>query len=222
MKHTLLLATLAAVAAILPSHSGDDDPDREAIARRRVSARLLPYMGRPVFIRVIKEERRLELWLKTPEQRWELLQSYPIAGMSGELGPKEQEGDGQAPEGFYRVYLSALNPKSNYYLSFNIGYPNAYDRSLGRTGSHIMVHGSNVSIGCFAMTDAGIEQIYTLVAEALRGGQSYVPVQVYPFRMTPQRMQQEQASPHSAFWQHLLPGWQHTEAHHEPWPDADN
>ena len=222
MKYTLLLASLATIAPLLTAHSGDGGQDREALARHRVSAKLLPYLGRPVFIRVIKEERQLELWLQNPDRHWELLQTYPIAGMSGELGPKEQEGDGQAPEGFYRVYLSALNPKSNYYLSFNIGYPNAYDRSLGRTGSHILVHGSNVSIGCFAMTDAGIEQIYTLVAEALRSGQSYVPVQVFPFRMTPQRMQQEQASPHSGFWQHLLPGWQHTEAHHEPWPDTDN
>lgn len=212
---------MVVLSATLPLPSGDTGHDRAAHARHRVCDRLMPYFGRPVFIRVIKEERLLELWLGH-NGSWELLKTYPIAGMSGELGPKEQEGDRQAPEGFYRVYPSALNPKSNYYLSFNIGYPNAYDRSLGRTGSHIMVHGSNVSIGCFAMTDPGIEEIYTLVAEALQAGQSYVPVQVYPFRMTEQRIQTELDSPHHEFWQHLLPGWQHTEARHEPWPDADS
>lgn len=217
----ILLALATIGGALAFSSSGDAAQDREVLARRHVGPKLLPFWGRSVFIRIIKEERVLELWLRG-EEGWELFHTYPIAGMSGELGPKEREGDCQAPEGFYRVVLSALNPKSLYYLSFNIGYPNRYDRELGRTGSHIMVHGSNVSIGCFAMTDGGIEEIYTLVAEALRGGQSYVPVQVYPFRMTEQRMQAEHGSPHYAFWQHLQPGWLHTESTQEPWPDADN
>lgn len=225
MKRRRLMVIMAVAAALggaaILSNTHSPTQDREKLARRHTGEKLLPYWGRSVFIRIIKEERVLELWLEH-EGSWELFHSYPIAGMSGELGPKEQEGDGQAPEGFYRALPTALNPKSLYYLSFNIGYPNQYDREHGRTGSHIMVHGSNVSIGCFAMTDAGIEEIYTLVAEALRAGQSYVPVQVYPFRMTEQRMQKEAASPHYAFWQHLLPGWLHTETHHCPWPDQDN
>lgn len=191
------------------------------IEAKRATAAQMEHWGKPVFIRIIKEDYELELWLREGES-WRLFKVYPIAGMSGELGPKTREGDCQAPEGFYRVVKSALNPHSSYYLSFNIGYPNRYDRSLGRTGSHIMVHGSNVSIGCFAMTNAGISEIYTLVAEALRAGQPYVPVQVYPFRMTPERMDAEADADHADFWQHLLPGWEHTESHHEPYPDSDN
>ena len=122
--------------------------------------------------------------------------SYSIAGMSGTLGPKTTEGDKQAPEGFYRVFPHALNPQSRFHLSFNIGYPNAYDKSLSRTGSYIMVHGGKASVGCFAMTDAGIEEIYTLVNEAFKAGAESVPVQVYPFRMTPERMAQEADNEH--------------------------
>ena len=216
-----IVAAVAALGALCWGSETAGLAEREKTARRHTAHKLLGYWGRPVFIRIIKEEAALELWLQH-EGKWQVFETYPIAGMSGELGPKTREGDCQAPEGFYRVLPAALNPKSNYYLSFNIGYPNSYDRELGRTGSHIMVHGSNVSIGCFAMTDPGIEEIYTLVAAALRGGQAYVPVQVYPFRMSPQRMQTELSHPHYDFWMHLLQGWQHTETHREPWPDSDN
>ena len=94
----------------------------------------------------------------------------------------------QAPEGFYSVTKSQLNPASSYHLAFNIGYPNEYDRAHQRTGSLIMVHGSNVSIGCFAMTDPVIEEIYLVVEAALNHGQERVPVHVFPFRMTEERM----------------------------------
>lgn len=223
MKSSLAFSCscLLAAAALVFSHDSASAADRELQARKNTASVLMPHWGKPVFIRIIKEDAELELWLRQGEE-WQVFRTYEIAAMSGELGPKQQEGDCQAPEGFYRVVRSALNPKSSYYLSFNIGYPNKYDRSLGRTGSHIMVHGSNVSIGCFAMTDPGIEQIYTLVAAALRAGQPYVPVQVYPFRMTPERMRLEQDHEFYDFWLHLLPGWQHTEQHAEPFPDRDN
>lgn len=221
MKRALFLSMCGLVMCCMAPAVPGGGVDREAQARRHTADRLIEHWGKHVFIRIIKEDEELELWLKE-ENGWRKWKTYPIAGMSGDIGPKEMEGDCQAPEGFYRVRLSALNPRSNYYLSFNIGYPNAYDRRLGRTGSLIMVHGSNVSIGCFAMTDPGIEEIYTLVASALRAGQPYVPVQVYPFCMTPDRMEQEAHSPHAEFWRHLQPGWQHTEDHAEPYPDLDN
>lgn len=193
-------------------------PDRVAQARRNTEAAMGDtHFGCPVFIRIIKEDYELELWVKQ-FGAWSILKTYPIAGMSGELGPKTAEGDGQAPEGFYAATPGGLNPRSNYHLSFNIGYPNDYDRKLGRTGSLIMIHGSDVSIGCFAMTDAGIEEIYTFVNEAFKHGQPEVPIQVYPFRMTPERMQAEQNSPHRAFWELLSPGWEHTERYREPAP----
>lgn len=201
--------------------SSETEPPRVTQARKNTENELKEHFGKPVFLRIIKEEYILELWLQEKNGSWHCFREYDIAGMSGELGPKTMEGDEQAPEGFYRVQSSGMNPYSNYHLSFNIGYPNKYDRELGRTGSLIMVHGSDVSIGCFAMTDEKIEEIYTLVNEAFRAGVREIPVQVYPFRMTPQRMQQEKDNKHIEFWQHILPGWQYTEKHHAPYPDSD-
>ena len=216
MKRTLLLAA-ACLAMSLPSCT-PDEPDRVAIAYRHVKPAWGAHFGKPVFIRIIKEKRELELHVKEEEENsWRLLKTYPIAAMSGTLGPKQAEGDLQAPEGFYEVYPSSLNPRSNHWLAFNVGYPNAYDRSLGRTGSYIMVHGGASSVGCFAITDPAIEEVYTMVHQALEAGQKYVPVQIYPFEMTPQRMQREQDSPHHEFWQYLQPGWQFTHEHHAPY-----
>jgi murein L,D-transpeptidase YafK len=160
-------------------------------------------LGQPAFIRIFKESRELELWLQNSEG-WQLFRNYPIAAFSGTLGPKTREGDMQAPEGFYSVTKQQLNPASSYHLSFNIGYPNAYDLAHQRTGSLIMVHGDVVSIGCFAMTDALIEEIYLIVESALNNAPS-VPIHIFPFRMTEERLQKESTSPHLDFWQNLRP-----------------
>lgn len=206
---------LALMLVSLTGCQPSDDTDRAAAAMQHVRPHLGHAFGRPVFLRIVKETRTLELRVQE-KGRWRLLKTYPILAMSGELGPKTAEGDRQAPEGFYATTLPLLNPRSKFHLSFNIGYPNAYDRNKGRTGSFIMVHGSNRSIGCFAMGDPAIEEIYTLVHQALKAGQSAVPVQIYPFEMTPERMEQERNSPHYDFWQSLLPGWQHTHLHGSP------
>lgn len=215
MKFVLLLMLMS----LIPSTcSQKKNSDRTEEARSRVQPELGKHFGNPVFIRIIKEDYILELWIQEGGD-WRCLKRYPILAMSGTLGPKIKEGDCQAPEGFYATTLSLLNPRSKYHLSFNIGYPNEYDRSLGRTGSYIMIHGDECSIGCFAMGDEGIEEIYTLVHQALLAGQPEVPVQVYPFEMTPERMGKEKSSPHYNFWeQHLLPGWQHTRRHNAPAP----
>ncbi len=189
--------------------------ERVATARENVREELGAFFGAPVFIRIVKESWLLELWVQH-EGRWQILKTYPIAGMSGTLGPKQKEGDEQAPEGFYDVVPGRMNPNSRYHLAFNIGYPNAYDRALGRTGSFIMVHGSDVSIGCFAMTDEGIEEIYTMVNEAFLNGQKRVEVHIYPFEMTAARIEKETNNPHLTFWRTLQPRWQHTHEHHEP------
>ena len=123
--------------------------------------------------------------------------------MSGSLGPKLAEGDHQAPEGFYYVARSGMNPNSRYHLSFDIGYPNTFDRAHRRTGSLIMIHGNRVSIGCFAMTDVSIEEIYTLCAVALTKGQKFFRVHSFPFRMTDERLQKEKENHHYAFWSQL-------------------
>ena len=138
----------------------------------------------PILIRIYKEESTLEVWKQDRTGRFVLLNTYPICKYSGKLGPKIVEGDRQAPEGFYDVALAQMNPNSSEYLAFNIGFPNAFDRSLGRTGRFLMVHGGCRSVGCYAMTDAAMEEIYGLVYEAFRGGQEKVQVQALPFHMT--------------------------------------
>lgn len=184
--------------------------ERLASARSRLLPRLHEELaahqlklGQPAFIRIFKETRELELWLHARDG-WKLFRNYPIAAFSGTLGPKTREGDMQSPEGFYTVTQKQLNPASSYHLSFNIGYPNAYDLAHQRTGSLIMIHGSTVSIGCIAMTDPLIEEIYLVVEAALKDTDT-VPVHIFPFRMTDERMQKEQSSPHLDFWQSLRP-----------------
>lgn len=163
--------------------------------------------GAEVFIRIFKEEDELELWLKAPEgDTFELAETFPICAWSGSLGPKLREGDGQSPEGFYRVRLGSLNPNSAYHLSFNLGFPNAYDRAHGRTGSYLMVHGACVSIGCYAMTDGRIERIYGAVETALKGGQDAVEVHIFPFRMTDEALAEHGGSEWIDFWRNLKQG----------------
>ena len=164
--------------------------------------------GSPVFIRAFKEERELELFIESKTTgKFELFRTYPIAAASGKLGPKLAEGDRQVPEGFYFSRASDMNPNSSFHLSFNVNYPNAYDRAHARTGSFIMVHGSNVSVGCLAMTDEKIEEIYTLCQAALDNGQPFFRVHIFPFRMTPERMAEAAGSPHLPFWENLKTGY---------------
>jgi murein L,D-transpeptidase YafK len=136
--------------------------------------------------------------------------------MSGKLGPKLAEGDAQAPEGFYQVEAKSMNPNSAFHLSFDIGYPNDYDRAQNRTGNWIMVHGGNASVGCFAMTDPVIEQIYLVVEAALIHGQASVPVHVFPFRMTEERMRAAATAEWLPFWQDLREGYRRFEESHVP------
>ena len=159
--------------------------------------------GAPLFLRIYKQERELEVWARTGGGVYALLDTWPICTYSGELGPKLREGDGQAPEGVYQVGGGQLNPHSSYHLSFDLGYPNAFDRAHARTGSYLMVHGACVSIGCYAMTDAGIEEIYSLVAAALAHGQRRVQVHALPFRFDAGWESEHAASPWLGFWRDL-------------------
>lgn len=166
-------------------------------------------LGEPIFLRAFKEERILEVFVKRKAAgKFELFRSYKIVGTSGILGPKLAEGDGQIPEGFYYTGEKSMNPNSMYHLSFNIGYPNAFDRSHQRTGSHIMIHGSYISIGCLAMTDEKIEEIYTMADAALRNGQPFFRVHVFPFRMTEERMMRAVDDPNKPFWDNLREGYE--------------
>lgn len=172
--------------------------------------------GAPMFVRIFKEESELEVWKQRDDGRFYHVKTYPICNWSGELGPKTQQGDKQAPEGFYTVNAHQMNPSSQFYLAFNLGYPNAYDRAHGRTGDFLMVHGKCRSAGCYAMTDGLIEEIYALARESFKGGQTVIDVHAFPFRMTPENMDRHKKHKWHAFWSTLKQGYDHFEAHRLP------
>ncbi|MDD3815255.1 MAG: murein L,D-transpeptidase [Desulfocapsaceae bacterium] len=173
------------------------------------------HLGQPIFIRIFKEENELEIWVKK-DLTYELFKTYTICKYSGELGPKLKEGDGQSPEGFYTVSVTALNPWSDFHLSFNLGYPNEFDRLHKRTGGALMVHGKCASVGCFAMNDFRIEEIYTIVDASLSAGQEKLPVHIFPFRMTWDKMAQNVNSPWIPFWENLKQGYDFFLGHRAP------
>jgi murein L,D-transpeptidase YafK len=165
----------------------------------------------PMLVRLFKQEAELEVWKQDRSGKFALLKTYPICRWSGDLGPKVREGDRQAPEGFYSITPTQMNPQSSFYLSFNMGYPNAFDKALGRTGSQLMVHGDCSSRGCYAMTDEQISEIYALGREAFFGGQRAFQVQAYPFKMTPQNFARHRNNPNMPFWRMLKQGNDHFE-----------
>jgi murein L,D-transpeptidase YafK len=160
----------------------------------------------PILVRAYKKESEMEVWKRGADGKYALLKTYPICRWSGQLGPKVRTGDRQAPEGFYTITPGQMNPNSAYYLSFDTGYPNAYDRAHGRTGAHLMVHGTCSSAGCFAMTDEAIAEVYAVAREAFSGGQRGFQFQAYPFRMTAENLAKHRADPNIAFWKNLKEG----------------
>ena len=225
-KQTFLLAALALILAACSSRTPETQRDSRLIRRPpnptlqdRLEARGFRF-GAPAFIRIFKKEEVLEVWLQKDSGEYALFLDYPICIYSGELGPKTREGDKQSPEGFYAVGREAMNPNSQYHLSFNLGYPNAYDRAHGYSGSMLMVHGKCVSIGCYAMGDRQIEEIYTLVGSALQRGQPYVRVHAFPFRMTDANLAAYSEHRWYDFWRMLKPGYDYFERYHQP-PEID-
>ncbi len=173
-------------------------------------------LGDPIFIRIFKLESELELWAEK-DGRYVLFATYPICRWSGRLGPKLKEGDRQAPEGFYTVGAEQLNPNSRWHRSFNLGFPNELDRAHGRTGSFLMVHGGCGSVGCYAMTDKGVDEIWRFITAALDGRQENVPVHVFPFRMTESNLAaRKKAYAWESFWSDLKAGHDLFEANHIP------
>ena len=170
----------------------------------------------PIMMRIFKEEGVLEVWKSKASGRYALVKEYEICKWSGELGPKFKEGDRQAPEGFYHIGAHQMNPRSSYYLSFNMGYPNAYDRAHDRTGAHLMVHGACSSAGCYSMTDELMIEIYAFAREAHRGGQKAFQVQAYPFRMTAENMARHRDSRHYEYWKMIKVGYDHFELTKQP------
>ncbi len=154
-----------------------------------------------VLLRAFKEEREIELWVGRSNAPLMLLKTYPICAASGVLGPKRKEGDMQVPEGLYR--LTELNPRSSYHLSLKVDYPNASDalRShRAQPGGLIYLHGHCASIGCIAIEDEAIEEVYLLAQQAQARH-----LHIFPFRMTSARMAKSVDNVNLAFWRELEP-----------------
>jgi murein L,D-transpeptidase YafK len=214
-----LLASAAIAAAVMLAGCNADDISPTGRAGAPLSEKTLALMsskdmdkGSPILVRVFKEESELEVWKQDRSGRYALLKTYPICKWSGDLGPKKREGDRQAPEGFYTITPGQMNPNSNYYLAFNTGFPNTYDRSHGYSGSELMVHGDCSSRGCYAMTDEQIQEIYALARESFFGGQKAFQFEAFPFRMTAMNMARHRNNPNFAFWKMLKEGYDHFEA----------
>ncbi len=202
-----LFRSWAAVLAVGAALSGCMSLDDLSEAPPTLSKKMVAEMAKkgmkpesPVLVRIFKQESELEVWKMDKSGQYALLKTYPMCRWSGKLGPKRASGDRQAPEGFYHVSAGMLNPKSQYYVSFNLGYPNRLESALGYTGEALMVHGACSSSGCYAMTDQGVGEIYAVVARALSGGQERFQVQAYPFRMTAENMAEHRGDPSRSFW----------------------
>ncbi len=200
---------LSKVSPLIDKWRKDNICDDETSISQCMSKMNLSF-GDEVFIRIFKLTAELEVWVKSDDY-YQLLKIYPICKQSGYLGPKLIEGDKQGPEGFYSVTKNNLNPNSQYYLSFNIGFPNSYDRLHNRTGSALMVHGDCISVGCYAMGDEKIDEIYKLVESALESGQQEVLVHIFPFRMSDDIMLKYSNNQWYNFWGNLKEGYDYFE-----------
>ena len=206
LTFALLLLLLSGCVSILDDVSHGVQPISSKLGTTMAAKKMRP--SDPIMIRIFKQESELEVWKQDRNGKYALLKTYPICRWSGKLGPKKVEGDRQAPEGFYSVAAWQMNPNSQYNVSFNLGYPNKLERELGYKGEALMVHGACTSAGCFALTDAGVSEIYAVAAAALSAGQPEFQVQSFPFRMTSSNMKKYQSDKNITFWENLRQGYE--------------
>jgi murein L,D-transpeptidase YafK len=220
IRATVLRALVLTAAAVLTPVTclGENSSRLPAKATQELPPELLALLRQknmpklsPILVRLFKEEAELEVWKQDTTGRFQLLKIYPICRWSGDLGPKLQEGDRQAPEGFYTITPKLMNPNSNYYLAINFGYPNSFDKANKRDGNFLMIHGDCWSSGCYAMTDEQISEIYSLARDSFLGGRPSFQIQAYPFRMTPANLARHRHNPSLAFWKMLKIGNDHFE-----------
>ncbi|APS36619.1 MULTISPECIES: peptidoglycan meso-diaminopimelic acid protein amidase [Serratia] len=206
-KIALLFAMLVSMPMITACSASEQVPETPVVKQQ--------LLGSPVYIQIFKEERKLELYARMGNE-FRLVNTFPICNFSGGLGPKRREGDFKSPEGFYSVDARHLKPDSKYYRAINIGFPNDYDKSQGYSGAYLMIHGECKSIGCYAMTNTYMDEIYRYVEAAFAYGQSRVDISIYPFRMTEQNLKRHASSSYIAFWRQLKPGYDYFAKNHQP------
>ena len=226
-SHGLVLALgLGLGSALLTGCSTEDTLGVEHVSNRvehplpakmrQKLAKMNLSMSSPIMMRIFKQEAVMEVWKANSQDHYQLVGTYPICAWSGQLGPKKKEGDRQAPEGFYDVTPARMNPRSGYYLAFDMGYPNKFDRAYGRSGRNLMIHGACSSSGCYSISDAAVLQVYAFARDAFKGGQKSFQIQAFPFRMTAENMAKHRSSEHYEFWKNLKVGYDHFEITHRP------
>jgi murein L,D-transpeptidase YafK len=187
--------------------------EKYAPLEKQLQAKGLSFQQLELYLRAFKHEKEVEVWARTSSAKpFTLFTTYPVCARSGTYGPKRQEGDGQIPEGFY--FIDRFNPKSNYYLSLGINYPNAADsaRHQGKLGGNIFLHGDCVTLGCLPLTDEKMKELYVLTVEAHHQGQQQIPVHIFPTRFNAanytQLKQTYARQPDLlAFWENLAVGF---------------
>lgn len=174
-----------------------------------------------IFIRIFKLERKLEIWAAFyGRNAYEYIKSYQMTCMSGMIGPKRREGDKQIPEGFY--IIDRFNPNSKYYLSLGIDYPNKSDKILGdktSPGKDIFIHGGSSSVGCIAIGDESIKELYIIAQEASAKGQLKIPIHIFPAALNStgfERLKKEYINQKDtmAFWNNIKAGYDIFERNH--------
>jgi murein L,D-transpeptidase YafK len=184
----------------------------------------LNWPAKDIYLRAFKSQNEMELWARNNDAgEYKLVKTYRICAVSGLLGPKREQGDGQVPEGFY--FIDDFNPKSDYLLSLLINYPNFSDQasSKGKPGGDIYIHGGCLTVGCMPMTNAGIEEIYIVCLNAKLNGEEYIPVHIYPTRMNKNGISylvREYANntQKQQFWAELKTGYDYFEKNHKLLP----
>lgn len=186
-------------------------PRRVALARKNKLAVVkklftdagLKWPPRQVMLRAFKREKMLEVWASDRKKgSLTRVANYGICSTSGSAGPKRREGDGQVPEGFY--YLDFYHSRSTFYLAMRVNYPNKRDRRLKHTGSAIMIHGNCVSIGCLAMSDERIQELWLITTAARRYGK--VAVHIFPTCQLERAIKSAEDPKLAAFWTNIKQG----------------
>ena len=243
VKNKLYNIVVAATVCFfsLPAYAQDDAQSFKSfqLSCSRVSAAMAKYNDtlskdfkkkniawppKDVYLRAFKSQNELELWARNSESsEYKLVKTYRICAISGLLGPKRAEGDRQVPEGFY--FIEEFNPKSDYCLSLLLNYPNYCDQAAGKEklGGDIYIHGGCVTVGCMPMTDEGIQELYTVCLNAKLNGEEYIPVHIFPTRLTKNGMSylnREYAHDlnKQQFWANLKIGYDYFEKNHKLLP----
>lgn len=183
------------------------------------------YPPKDVYLRTFKSQNEMELWARNDKSsEYKLVKTYRICALSGILGPKRRDGDRQVPEGYY--FIEDFNPRSDFYLSLLLNYPNYLDMVDGdkvNPGGDIYIHGGCVTVGCMPMTDDVIQELYVICLNAKLNGETHIPVHIYPVRFNKPGLnflgrEYAKDTTKQAFWVNLKAGYDYFEKTHKLLP----